>query len=215
LLYYPANTIHFIFVDLFNNPKDELIIYKCRNQYFCTTNNGLMFLLFGQAEAFEAIAFAPPIQNVLFGYFDVFINAVHQIINGTNFTQIGQPLNQLKQLQLPTTQKTEKELIGGILRVDKFGNVVVNIRLQEFTALQNNRAYQIYFGPSQTLQKISSSFADARDSELVAFFNAAGYLEIGIKHGNAAQTLGLQQHVDSNLKPLSFAFTTVSIFFIN
>ena len=46
--------------------------------------------------------------------------------------------------------------------------------------------------PMDCIDKISDTYADVPESEKLALFNSAGYLEIAVNKGNAAGLFGLQ-----------------------
>src|SRR6185369_14036371 len=81
---------------------------------------------------------------------------------------------------------------GQILFIDNFENIVVNITKEEFEEQRKGRSFHIVFKRDEVIDKISETYADVQESEKLALFNSAGYLEIAINKGNAAGLFGLQ-----------------------
>jgi S-adenosylmethionine hydrolase len=69
--------------------------------------------------------------------------------------------------------------------VDRFGNLITNLPLPDPTAL---RAITL---AGRHIEGLSRTFADVEPGELVAYAGSGGHLEIAVREGNAAQTLGL------------------------
>ena len=69
------------------------------------------------------------------------------------------------------------------------------------------------------IEKISDHYADVPDGEKLAYFNAAGYLEIAINKGNAAGLFGLQgfserqQQAQQQINNNQLFYQTVKVFF--
>ncbi len=81
---------------------------------------------------------------------------------------------------------------GRIVFIDRFGNVVVNITREEFERIGKGRPFTLAFNSRDHIQKINNGYPQVNEGSRLAFFNAAGFLEIAINKGNAAGLFGLQ-----------------------
>ncbi len=83
---------------------------------------------------------------------------------------------------------------GNIIYIDSYKNAIINIRKEEFTKAAAGRTkYVIYLRRAEyNIHEIGYNYDNVPPGEKVAFFNAAGYLEIGINQGKAAELLGLK-----------------------
>ncbi|MBU3713604.1 MAG: SAM-dependent chlorinase/fluorinase, partial [Ferruginibacter sp.] len=106
---------------------------------------------------------------------------------------------------------------GHIIYIDAFENVVVNIRKDDFELHRKGRKFSIVFKRDEVIDKISDTYADVPESEKLALFNSAGYLEIAINRGNAAGLFGLQGYSEKQQQFLNnrMYYQTVKIFFEN
>jgi len=69
----------------------------------------------------------------------------------------------------------------------------MNVTKDFFEKEHKNRPFSIYMRKSNyTISKISKSYEDTENGEIVAFFNTNGYLEIALNRGNASGLLGLK-----------------------
>jgi S-adenosylmethionine hydrolase len=75
---------------------------------------------------------------------------------------------------------------GQILFIDNFENVVINITKEEFNEQRNGRSFKIVFKRNEVIETISDNYTSVTESEKLAWFNSAGYLEIALRNGNMA-----------------------------
>ena len=75
-----------------------------------------------------------------------------------------------------------------MLKVDRFGNLVTNIPVDEFPDLLT-RPFEISVG-LQRVQRLCSAYADAIEGELFAIAGSSGLIEISVNQGSAAARLG-------------------------
>ena len=85
---------------------------------------------------------------------------------------------------------------GQIIFIDNFENVIINITKDEFEEQRRGRSFKIVFKRDEIIDKISETYADVTESEKLALFNSAGYLEVAINKGNAAGLFGLQGYLE-------------------
>ena len=93
-----------------------------------------------------------------------------------------------------------KYIEGQIIFIDNFENVIINITKEEFEEQRRGRSFKIVFKRDEVIDKISETYADVHESEKLALFNSASYLEIAINKGNAAGLFGLQGFSDAMQK---------------
>ena len=79
-----------------------------------------------------------------------------------------------------------KYIEGQIIFIDNFENVIINITREEFEEQRRGRSFKIVFKRDEIIDKISETYADVHESEKLALFNSANYLEIAVNKGNAA-----------------------------
>jgi len=107
---------------------------------------------------------------------------------------------------------------GQIIFIDNFENVIINITKEEFEEQRRGRSFKIVFKRDEIIDKISETYADVAESEKLALFNSAGYLEIAVNKGNAAGLFGLQGYTE-NLNTQSqylqnrLLYQTIKIYF--
>ncbi|MEO5649506.1 MAG: SAM hydroxide adenosyltransferase, partial [Ginsengibacter sp.] len=111
-----------------------------------------------------------------------------------------------------------KYIEGQIIFIDNFENVIINITKEEFEEQRRGRSFKIVFKRDEIIDKISETYADVNESEKLALFNSANYLEIAVNKGNAAGLFGLEgyaekQNMQTQYLQNRLLYQTVKIYF--
>lgn len=135
-----------------------------------------------------------------FPVLDVFVKVACFIARGGNLTVIGKEIQEYKKLIeiQPKTNQNQTQIVGGVLYIDNYGNVISNISRKMFQEVGKGRAFKINasrYSFSKIFNKyneiVDNNNFDSRqfDGNKLALFNSAGYLEIAIYKSNL-QTVG-------------------------
>jgi S-adenosylmethionine hydrolase len=162
---------------------------------FLTPDNGLLsFLLKSEVpeEIFEVSnreLWAEHVSPTFHGR-DIFAPVAAHLASGVAVEKVGPRRTALMRLDISSATPTERGIRGEIVSVDRFGNLVTNIRedlLPE--ADDERRAVTIRIG-GHTVGGIRRTYADVQLGELVAYVGSSGLLEIGRNRGSARDVLG-------------------------
>ena len=208
--YFPKGTVHIISVDSFYNKNRKCILYKADDHYFIAADNGLLSLIFYDIKPEEVyeITFNNRFDDeVNFTSTDIFAPVAVHLQNGGLPEVIGRKFKTPKQLSFPRAvfNESEKMLIGEIMYIDNFGNVVSNISKKNFDkSCVGFNSYIVKFR-NLALSRVHDQYTDlvhdwTKEQEFhgkaAAVFNDVGLLELTIYKGNSesgAKTLfGLQ-----------------------
>jgi len=126
--------------------------------------------------------------------------AIKKIVEGESLYSIGIPDPDYMEKTSMKPWLSPDLLDVQILYIDRFENVIVNITRKEFEEHRRGRNFKIIFKRNDGINKISETYADVPEGDVLAMFNAAGYLEIAINKGNAAGLLGLQGFTEKSLQ---------------
>lgn len=204
--YFPKGAIHIISVDSFFHKSRKNIVYKADGSYFIAADNGLLSLIFFdiKPEAVYEITLNNRFDDIVnFTSTDVFIPVAVHLANGGLPEVIGRKIESPKQLLFPKPvfNENEKMIIGEVMYIDNFGNIISNINKDFFESLAKGyENFTIKFR-NLSLSKIYSSHCEVvtdwdRETEYhgqsAAIFNDSGQLELTIYKGskkNGAKTL--------------------------
>ncbi len=208
--FFPKGTVHIISVDSFHAKERKCILYKADGHYFIAADNGLLSLIFNdiKPEAVYEITFNNRFDDeIRFTSTDIFAPVAVHLYNGGLPEMIGRRFDTPKQLSQPRAvfNESEQMLVGEIIYIDNFGNVVSNINRRFFEKCSTGFDYFLVKFRNLALSRVYDQYTDlvhdwAAEQEChgkaAAIFNDAGMLELTIYKGNrdnGAKTLfGLQ-----------------------
>jgi hypothetical protein len=100
----------------------------------------------------------------------------------------GYETNSLKELRVQKPVMKEGSLVGEILHIDTFGNVVSNIDEVKLFRFNQSRPFVIRVG-RKTIRGLKRGYWEGKKGELIALLGSNGLLEISLREGNAQKTL--------------------------
>ena len=125
-----------------------------------------------------------PVSDTFHGR-DIFTPAAAHLASGLKPECLGEPLSELTFLNLFTIEQRGDAVAGRVVHIDRFGNVVTNIR-----ATQLPHGEIVVEVADTKIHGLSATFADA--DGLLALIGSHGYLEIAENLSSAAQRLGIR-----------------------
>ncbi len=160
---FPKGSIHIVGVDSELTPENEHVVMRYNGHFFIGANNGIFALILEETK-YERIGEINIHSSIVssFPVLDVFVKvAAHLSRNGT-MDVVSKPLTKLKEVVSirPVVNESKTQVIGSVIYIDNFGNVVTNIRKKEFLALQKTRSFTIY-AQSVKFHTIYNSYTQA------------------------------------------------------
>ena len=187
---FPKNSVHLVSVDAAGNKGDGFIALQLEDHYFVGTDNGLLGLISDKPhQRLVELNTLSPIDST-FPEKDILAPVAAKLASGVSLSDLGKPMNTFKKLNNRHVRATRKSILGHVIRVDNFGNLITNIPKDTFDTLSKDKSYTVHFG-GEKLRKIHTNYHQAEQGDCFTFFNSLGFLEIGIYKGNASELLGL------------------------
>ena len=157
---FPRNTIHIIDVDAQHSPEQSLIVSHFDNHYFITADNGFISLLSNEIKPEKNIEITFN-KDVNFSSIKTFVKAAAHIKRGGNINLLGNEIINLKTFtHLNIKTHSNDTIIGHVIYVDDYGNVISNITRDFFINFSKDRAFEIN-AKNIKFNKIYDSFNDA------------------------------------------------------
>ena len=194
---FPEGSIHIVGVDSEATPENQHIIVFVDGHYFITANNGVIGLIISEIKPQKVVEINLP--NSVQGSFpvmDVFVKVACHIVRGGTLEVVGKTFDELKDLKefSPRISDDGKKIIGSIIYIDNYGNVVTNIQKSLFEAYRKGRAFELQARTS-VIANILNSYSDIVNydldrnkrkgaGDLLALFNSSGYIELAIYKSN-------------------------------
>ena len=207
---FPDGTIHIIGIDSEQNPENQHIAVKLDGHYFICANNGIVSLITRTILPEEMVEINIHDRiTTNFTVLDVFVQVASHIARGGTLGVIGKPIKEIRDITgiMPVINNDQKQIIGNVIYVDNYGNVVTNITKKLFEDVGKGRDFKIT-ARTASFTKIYNRYSDSinfniekskreEDGKKLAVFNSSGYIELAIyksnpsTHGSAATLFGL------------------------
>jgi S-adenosylmethionine hydrolase len=196
--YFPSGTIFVAVVDPGVGSARRGIAAEAGDYKFVAPDNGVLSMVFEEAAPKRVVElterrYARPTVSRTFEGRDRFAPAAAWLAKGIELSALGRPAGSLHALEWPRPRLEGEQLVGEVVRVDRFGNLVTNIDRKTFERMALSDAggpLQIQIGAHQ-VAKVVSTFADAAPGELCALVGSSDHLEIAANGSSAAAVLDL------------------------
>ena len=189
--YYPPGTFHLIIVNLFDSPSKHLVAAKHKEQYIICPDNGILTMITGNKPK-EMVAIEIDKAQTLLEITQQVAWKIAAIHDAKKLAEGGPAISDIVEKYPLRATIGPNWMEGQILFIDNFENVVINITREEFAEQRKGRSFKIVFKRNETIDTISDNYTSVSESEKLAWFNSAGYLEIALRNGNMAGLFGLQ-----------------------
>lgn len=194
---FSPKTFHIVMVNLFDKRPGHMLFIEHNGQYIGCADNGLITMILEEApQKVVALPLSSSEQKNTLYCARVFAKAYQEILSGKTFEEIGNTDVSIEVKNPLRPLLGDKFIEGQIIFIDNFENVIINITKEEFEQQRRGRSFKIVFKRDEIIEKISETYADVNESEKLALFNSANYLEIAINKGNAAGLFGLEGYTE-------------------
>ncbi|SHG35752.1 SAM hydrolase/SAM-dependent halogenase family protein [Flagellimonas flava] len=207
---FPEGTVHIVGVDSELSPENQHIVVQVNGQFIISANNGVISLITSESTPDKIMEIDIPKLNLSsFPVLNVFVEVACHISRGGKLEVIGKPFEQLKELKEfePRITNNGNSIVGNVIYIDNYGNVITNIQRGLVEAYRNGREFEI-IARTNKIRNIHNSYNGIINYELdrtqrkgpgdaLALFNSAGYVELAIYKsdlktvGGASTLLGL------------------------
>jgi S-adenosyl-L-methionine hydrolase (adenosine-forming) len=191
--YFPRGTVHVAVVDPGVGTSRRPILAKAAGQYFIAPDNGVLSMIYArESHKVRAISsdryFLKPVSQTFHGR-DIFAPVAAHLASGIAPARFGKLIEDYLRLSFDKPERTGRRTwTGAILKVDRFGNVITNFKVEDFLDL-GKRAFEMAAGP-QLIGVLARNYAERGAGELFLIVGSAGYYEISASQASAAKLLG-------------------------
>ncbi len=199
---FPKGSIHIVGIDSELHPENKHIAVKLDDHYFICANNGLICLIASEfnPEKIVEINIHDTIASN-FPVLDVFVTVACHIARGGTLEVIGKTISDIKTIKgiTPIVNVGNTQIVGSIIYIDNYGNLVTNITRKLFDDVGKGRTFKIT-ARTAVFENVYERYSDAinfkiekskreEDGKKLAVFNSSGYLELAIYKSNP-KTIG-------------------------
>lgn len=192
---FPKGTIHVGVVDPGVGGERAIVAVQLQGYTFIVPDNGLMsFILKSQTPdrvftVSNRKLFAGKVAPTFHGR-DIFSPVAAHLAAGTPIEEVGPERKALERLDISAAREVEGGVVGEIISVDRFGNLVTNIRADMLPDEGAEHPEIILRVGGHRIEGIRNTYADVGLGQLVAYVGSTDLLEIGRNRGSARDVLG-------------------------
>ena len=194
---FPSGSIHIIGIDSELSPENKHIAVYLDDHYFICANNGIISMLTSEINPAKIVEINvhDKIESN-FPVLDVFVKVACHIARGGTLEVIGKPITEIKQLTgiKPVVNPENNQIIGNVIYIDNYGNVICNINKTLFEKVGKGRGFTIH-ARSIKFKSIYNRYSDfinfdnpkinrVEDGNKLALWNSSEYLELAVYKSN-------------------------------
>jgi len=194
---FPKGSIHIVGVESEKTPENDHLAMFFDGHYFIGADNGIFSIIKGALKADKIVSINIHDQSEnLFPVLDTFINVAAHLSRSGTLGVIGKTTDQIKELVelRPIINLAGDQVVGTVIYVDNYGNVITNITRKLFNEVGKSRGFTI-FARNIKFRKVFETYSDAidfnipkekrdEDGKKIALFNDADHLELAIYKSN-------------------------------
>jgi S-adenosylmethionine hydrolase len=191
--WFPAGTIHVGVVDPGVGTQRRIVYARIGDQQYIAPDNGLLSRLTLKTRPSQIITvenpehWLPSVSNTFHGR-DIMAPVAAQLSLGMEPDRLGPPLAALVELDWPQPRIESNAIVGEVVWIDGFGNLISNVTEGMLTAIQDRTRATVGI-EGHTLRGIDRTYGDRPANTPLALVGSSGYLEVSAAGGSAAATL--------------------------
>lgn len=182
---FPEGTVFVAVVDPGVGSDRAAVAVRSGGRTFVGPDNGLLgFLAVERAVRIQNKAvMRHPVSRTFHGR-DVFAPAAAHLARGVRLDYLGPKIDRLRSLARPEPRATKAGLVGEVVSVDRFGNLITNIAAEQIPEGATIRLGRRWIG------RVVPTYASVEAGALAALIGSSGVLEVAVRNGNAHETTG-------------------------
>ena len=183
--------MHIAVVDPGVGSDRKLLAAGIGGQYFLAPDNGLLTFVAASGPLEDLVAvrnlqfLPPPGAPMTFHGRNILAPAAARILEGMDIGQLGPQPDRYKLLSIVQPHQTADAVVGQVVYIDHFGNLVTNIPSAMLLEKWRNSEDLQATCASRPAGNLVASYAFADPGEPLAVINSMGLLEIAVNAGRA------------------------------
>ncbi|MCX8152806.1 MAG: S-adenosyl-l-methionine hydroxide adenosyltransferase family protein [Candidatus Bathyarchaeota archaeon] len=190
--YFPEGTVHVAVVDPGVGTKRRPIAIETKQGFFVGPDNGILVLAAKKQgivhihELTNPRFMLPTVSSTFHGR-DIFAPVAAHLLNGVRIEKLGPEICNVVEPEFADVKEKNGMLIGEVLHVDGFGNVITNISKESLSLVNVEAELKVALAGCNVKLRFCKAYGEVGLGEPLALFGSHGFLEIAINQGNAAK----------------------------
>ena len=198
--YFPEGTVHVAVVDPGVGSARRPLIAKSERYFFLAPDNGLLTHILADSSEMEVReienkAYRLTSPGRTFDGRDLFAPAAAWLTKQQPFASFGRLIDDCKTFTISKPKWEAKTIIGEIVHVDRFGNLISNLTPHHVKEIQDvtKRPNALIRIAGHTIDALAGSYSEGMAEQPSALINSDGRLEIFVKEASAADLLKVRR----------------------
>ena len=196
-LEFPPGTVHLAVVDPGVGGLRRPLIVRTERYTFVGPDNGIFTPFLDGHEAVYCIRSAGKESPTFHGR-DLFAPAAARLAAGESPDTIGERASGAVRLHLPRPRREGQSLVGQVLMLDRFGNLITNVHRRDLERLGDGLRVEM---GTVTVSGLSHSYQEGVVGEPLALIGSSEHLEVAVVQGNAGAQLGVGRGARVRITP--------------
>ncbi len=193
--YFPPGTIFLVVVDPGVGSVRSGLAAEVGEFRFVAPDNGVLTAVFQDQPPRRVVQlterrYARPTISRTFEGRDRFAPAAAWLAKGVELSALGRAAHEYQLLTIPRPKVEAGRVVGEIMRVDRFGNLVTNLDRRTIEHAREQGTLTVKLGGTE-VTRLVATYAEAGRGELCALFGSTDMLEIALNEGHAGERLQL------------------------
>jgi S-adenosylmethionine hydrolase len=189
---FPKGTIHVAVVDPGVGTKRKPILIQTKQAYFIGPDNGILTLA-AEKQGIEHVyeitktkLIRTEVSSTFHGR-DIFAPTAAHLTNGIAPSMYGPEIRDFVEPSFTSIIRNKDRLIGEVLYVDCFGNIITNFGGKELKKIDASDEIAVKLGKVKLKLRITRAYGDAKERQILAIIGSHGFLEISVNQGDASE----------------------------
>jgi S-adenosylmethionine hydrolase len=190
--YFPKGSVHVAVVDPGVGTQRRPILIQTKQGFFVGPDNGLLVLAAEKQDIIRVHELANPqfmlpnVSNTFHGR-DIFAPAAAHLLNCVKPAAFGPEIREATKPEFAKTTRKNGMLVGEVLHVDGFGNIITNINEKEIEQNNIKGALKVCLPDCEVKLKFCKAYGEIKPREPLTLIGSQGFLEIALNQGNASK----------------------------
>jgi S-adenosylmethionine hydrolase len=195
--YFPPKTVHVAVVDPGVGTKRRPIIVETSRSLYVGPDNGLLMLAAHKEHVTNVYHIDNPdymlskVSKTFHGR-DIFAPAAAHLAQGTTPSDFGPAINDYVIPEFAKPQQRNGGLLGEVLHIDDFGNIVSNISAEDLKKMgfHEGNSLLVRLGNKNLTIRFCSAYGEVPSGTPLALIGSSNFLEAAVNQGSASRIFG-------------------------
>jgi hypothetical protein len=203
---FPTGTLHVVVVDPTVGTERRILAGQFGSHLFLVPDNGVITLIEQTmpAEALHVVRntqYLPREASMTFQGRDLFAPVAGHILHGVPLNRLGPPPDAYTLLDIPVPKQAGDALVGQVIYIDRFGNLVSNISRDLLTELGWELDRLRVVCGNRDVGTLQGAYGFVKPGEALALINSMDLVEIAVNRESASDGLNARIGAEVRILP--------------